>query len=568
MGTHRTPMLGRRSYSDRFSARTLGLSANEFVTFEERRTSGRGEIALPGDGVHVFDRFQALHQATQLGQTADLHGRGDHGGLVVVDLHLGTGQVDLALRDDRGDVAEQSGAVPGFDFDADGIELAAARVPIDLNHPLLVGHVHDVLAGRPVHRDALAPGDVPADGVAWHGLAALRDLREHPAFALHPDLAGGLELRDQRDQGEYPIAVGLLTGRHVLQQDGVRADVPVSDRGVEIGEVSETKFPGQLEDSLITYGCQRSLLHAAELFVQLLLSLGDVLFAPLLLEPGANLLRRAGGLHEAQPVTTRAVRALRGQHLDDVAVLQRIVERYHAAVRLGADTAVADFGVDPVGEVNRRRPGGQGEHVALGGEDEHLVPEDVDLDRVDEFLGVEHLLLPVDQLPQPGKPLVHLSIVLAAAFLVRPVRCHSPLGGAMHLLGANLDFHRLAAVADHGRVQRLIAVGLWHGDVILEAARDGLPERVDDAQRAVAIFDRVGGDSDGRHVVDLIKVLPHRKFVRDAVHVLRTAGRLRLDTYGGRFPLENLLGAVDRGLPLRPLARDLPAALRVFVRIA
>src|SRR5437870_1927528 len=254
-------------------------------------------------------------------------------------------------------------------------------------------------------------------------------------------------------------------------------------------------------------------------------------------------------------------------HFNDVAVLQWIVERDHPAVRFGADTPVADFGVDPVGEVNGRRTGGQGQHVAFGGKHEHLVPKDVNLDGVDEFLGVENFLLPVDQLPQPGKPLVHLSIVLAAAFLVRPVRCDSPLSGAMHLLGANLDCLQRAAVADHGRVQRVIAVGLLHGDVILESGGDGLPERVDHAQRAVAIFDRVGGDSDGRQVVDLIKVLPHRKFVRDAVHVLRTAGRLRLDTDRGQFPLENLLDVVDVGFALLPLARDLLDDLLVIVRM-
>src|SRR6266550_2526089 len=188
MGTHRTPMLGSRSYSDRFSAPALGPPANEFVTFGLRPTSGGREIALPGDGVDVFDRFQALHQPAQLGETADLDGGGNHRGLVVVDLDFGTGQVDLALRDDGGDVTEQTGPVPGFDFDPNRVELAA-RVPIDLHHPLLVGHVHDVLAARPVHRNALAPGDVSTDRVAWYRLTALRDLREHPSFALHPDLA-------------------------------------------------------------------------------------------------------------------------------------------------------------------------------------------------------------------------------------------------------------------------------------------------------------------------------------------------------------------------------------------
>src|SRR5207248_9014195 len=47
MGTHRTPMLGSRSYSDRFSAPVLGLAANDFVTFELSPTSGGREVAFP-----------------------------------------------------------------------------------------------------------------------------------------------------------------------------------------------------------------------------------------------------------------------------------------------------------------------------------------------------------------------------------------------------------------------------------------------------------------------------------------------------------------------------------------
>ena len=45
--------------------------------------------------------------------------------------------------------------------------------------------------------------------------------------------------------------------------------------------------------------------------------------------------------------------------------LQLVVQRDDLAVHLGADAAVADVGVDRVGEVERRRAGGEVLHLAL-----------------------------------------------------------------------------------------------------------------------------------------------------------------------------------------------------------
>ena len=58
--------------------------------------------------------------------------------------------------------------------------------------------------------------------------------------------------------------------------------------------------------------------------------------------------------------------------------LQPVGERHDAAVDLGPDAAVADVGVDGVGEIDRRRPGRQALHLALGREDVDLVVEQVD----------------------------------------------------------------------------------------------------------------------------------------------------------------------------------------------
>ena len=84
---------------------------------------------------------------------------------------------------------------------------------------------------------------------------------------------------------------------------------------------------------------------------------------------------------------------LRRQDLDDIAVVQRRVVAGDAVVDLRADHGVADGGMDGVGKVDGRGAGGQGDDLALGREDEDLVVEHVDLERVDIVVGLDVLLV-------------------------------------------------------------------------------------------------------------------------------------------------------------------------------
>ena len=81
MGTHRFPMLGRRSYGDRFRDGLHEGGRHKRVTMSVARRPApllgplaMGQIALPGNRVNVFDRLQPLHQPAELGQAADLDG--------------------------------------------------------------------------------------------------------------------------------------------------------------------------------------------------------------------------------------------------------------------------------------------------------------------------------------------------------------------------------------------------------------------------------------------------------------------------------------------------------------
>ena len=74
---------------------------------------------------------------------------------------------------------------------------------------------------------------------------------------------------------------------------------------------------------------------------------------------------------------------------------------------------------------------------------------------------------------------------LIQALLVLPVRCNAVFRHLVHLGRADLDLERDAGAADDGRVERLVAVRLRGGDIVLEAARDGLVEVVHIAKHVI-----------------------------------------------------------------------------------
>ena len=307
--------------------------------------------------------------------------------------------------------------------------------------------------------------------------------------------------------------------------------------------------------------------QAPELAVEELAAMGDVLVALLALEPLTDLLARVARGHEVEPVARRAVRALRRDDLDDVAVLQLVVERHEAVVHLGADAGVADLGVDAVGEVERRGAGRHVLHVALGGEDEDLVLEDVELDALDELGRVGDVELPLHELADPGQ-LGVVGAVAARALLVAPVSGDAELADTVHVVGPDLHLERLAVDGHDGGVEALVHVVLGHRDVVVELPGDGPPERVDDAERGVALAHVGDEHAQGVDVVDLAELgaLAAHLLV-DAVEVLRPAGELGLDARR----LEGLVQLVHGSPHVRlaglamalELAGELPVGIRV-----
>ena len=117
----------------------------------------------------------------------------------------------------------------------------------------------------------------------------------------------------------------------------------------------------------------------------------------------------------------------------------------------------------------------------------------------------------------------------------------------MHLARPHLDLERPPGRPDHRRVQRAVAVQLRHRDEVLEPPRHGLPERVEDPERAVAVprpllAGALDDHAHRREVVDLVELaalLGH--LVVDRVEVLRPP-----EDHGGDVGLLEL-EAEDRG---------------------
>ncbi len=250
---------------------------------------------------------------------------------------------------------------------------------------------------------------------------------------------------------------------------------------------------------------------------------------------------------------------LRRQDLHDVAVLKLIGQRDHAAIDLGAVHPVADAAVDAVSEIDRHRSGRQRAHITLGCEDKDLVGDQAAFKRFHELAGVAHILLPVQQLAQPGQlAVVRLAaLALRQAFLVAPVRGDAVFGGPVHRLSADLDLKRDAARTDHSRVQRLVHVGLGHRDVVLETARHRLVQLVNQSEDRVAVGNSRHNHPGREQIVNLVQALfLFLHLAVDAVKMLGPAFDFCRDAHLANLDLHLDHDFLEILLALRPLLGD------------
>jgi len=254
----------------------------------------------------------------------------------------------------------------------------------------------------------------------------------------------------------------------------------------------------------------------------------------LLANPVADFLFGAMALYIAlmQPIQTRPAFFGR-QNLDALAVFERGVERHDLAVDLGTAAAVAQIGVQVVSKIDRGRTARQRDHLAGGREHIDVVVKEFGFERIRKLTFLRHVFAPVEQLAQPGNLLDIFSVALTA-FLVAPVRGHAVFGMLVHVERADLDFNRLIARADHGRVQALVMVALGLGDIVVKFARNRLPEVMDDAEYGVTVAHRIDQHAHRAHIVNLGKIdLLLLHLFPDAVDVLGATHQVSLDAGAG-----------------------------------
>src|ERR1035438_3697202 len=111
----------------------------------------------------------------------------------------------------------------------------------------------------------------------------------------------------------------------------------------------------------------------------------------------ADLVARAGGFYKREPVAT-GLGALLGDDFDDVAIAQLVFQWHHAGVDFGAGAAMADVGMNGVGEVDRSGLARQHHDLPFGREAVDLLGVQVDLEAGHEVGGIAGLALPLDEL--------------------------------------------------------------------------------------------------------------------------------------------------------------------------
>ena len=435
----------------------------------------------------------------------------------------------------------------------------------------------DIHALAGMDRHAASARDIADDLVARQRRAALGKMHLAARQAGHADahivLGGGFAallgrgLRsDARHDGHKRLLMAPLllaqAGDDVRSRDAAAANSRIEVVEIRKGELAQDRL-GIL--GLHEHGQARRL--ALRLGFQHGFTGGDVLILELFFIEIADLRLRLRGLDDLEPVAAGALAVLLGDDLDEIARIQLVIQRHDAAIDLRADALIADRAVNAIGKVNRRRAAGQIDNLSLGREDEDFVAEQIHLERGDEFLAVTHVVLPIQNLAQPIELIIQTVRRLLALFIA-PVGRDAVFRNAVHLMGTDLHLKGHAVFADDRRMQRLIHVRLGHGDVILEAVGNLLPEGMHDTQHGIAVLHAVHKHAQRDQIVDLLKGLMLQNHLAiDAVKMLRTAVNLKFNAHLGNLVAQRLHEDLDIFLALRALHADLGDQVLIALRI-
>jgi hypothetical protein len=449
---------------------------------------------------------------------------------------------------------------------ADEKPLALVRVPLDVHATLrVVGEVEDVRAVAAVYRHPAATGDVADHVIPRDRLAAL-GVTDHEV--VHPLDADALLARANAVDELGESSGRPVTGRRFfLGKDGSnrlgQPQIPATDSGVEpFGAALERQLPCRFVE-LILFRSPPELLPLA---VEDLLAEMDRRLVLLPTDPLVDLAPCPTRTDKTQPISAGGL-GVGGDDLHRIAVAQRSGERRDPAVHTRPRASRADLRMHGESEVDRRGALRKLLHVACGGEDEDLVVIKVDLQELHELFGLSRLLLPLQDLPEPGELLVQL-VFAPDSLLVAPVGRDTELSRSMHVVGSNLDLVQTTTRTEHGGMEASVQVGLGTRDVVVEALGERRPLVVDHAERVIAVPGVGDDDAHREHIVDLVvRLVPLHHLPVDGPQMLGPAVDLGAHSGGLQLRAQRLLHPSNQLFPLAPLVGDPLYQLPVLLRL-
>src|SRR5450830_1199338 len=496
-----------------------------------------GDADHPGQGAQFLDHAGQVHAVVHADHQLD------HADATIAFVHADFLDIAVGGIDAAGQQGDQAALVFQLDAQLD-VEFAGDILgPGELDAFFrVVADFADIAAVVQVYHHAFAGGQVTDNRFARDRYTTL-GVAEHQAF-------GTTDRQRTFGAGQLFAFAEQATGDHIghaVAQADVFQQVFDQFQAVFV-EHGLHAFAGNLVQGAV---------ETVEHLVQQAFAQADGFGAALQFERVADVCPRFTRDHEVQPGRVRA-RAGCTDDLDRGAALQRFGQRRETTVDPTGNAAVADIGVHRVGKVDRRGAFGQLHDPAFGREYVDLVREQVDLHAFDKLQGVAGTLLHFQHAfdPLAGAGMSAFGLLVAAGF-VQPVGGDPVVGHFFHFPRADLDLDRHPVHTEQRGMQRLIAVGLGNGDVVLEAAWQGFVQIMYSAQHAVAGIDLVDDDPERIHVHDLVKgpALAAHLLV-DAVDVLLPAADLAFNLVDRQAMAQRLFDLVDDFLAVATGALD------------
>ena len=116
----------------------------------------------------------------------------------------------------------------------------------------------------------------------------------------------------------------------------------------------------------------------------------------------------------------------------------------------------------------------------------------------------------------------------------------------MHALRTNLDFHPHIVAVHQGRVDRLVGIALWRGNIVLETAWNHFPFLVQDAERAIAFGAVVGHHAERHDIGQLLEAnVPFLHLAPDRIGMFLASADLRCQPAIGESLLDRFRDFLD-----------------------